>query len=201
MSFSISDTFLILEHYKYLVIFPVVILEGPIITIISGFLVYLGHLNIYIAFLMLVVGDLLGDALHYWIGKYWQKFSWVNKIGYFLGYTESSKVLVNNHFKKHAIKTLIFAKFSHGVGTVIQIAAGIALVDFSKYILVNFFVTLLKTAILLFIGYYVGSSYLKIDGYLNTIAFSTISITLFIFLYFLLSKYIKSYFIKSSGLE
>jgi membrane protein DedA with SNARE-associated domain len=150
---------------------------------------------------LLVIGDLIGDVLQYAIGRYWQEVTWTRKIGAFLGYNEKNKEFIENYFKKHTIKTLIFAKFSHGIGTAIHIASGTARASFTQYLLVNFFGTLFKTAALLFVGYYVGGSYLKIDGYFNAVALSTMSIALFIFLYFLLNKYIKSYFVKSGGLE
>jgi len=197
MFMSLSDVLSILEQYKYLLIFPIVILEGPIIMIVSGFFVYLGFLNIYVTFLLLVVGDLTGDALHYVVGRYWQKSPWIKRNGYLFGYNEKSEEYIGNHFRNHSIKTVIFAKFAHGVGTAIQIAAGIARIDFSKYLFINFLGTVLKTLILMSIGYYVGGSYVKIDGYLNTFALIMISIFLFLFLYYLSHKYIKNYLMRS----
>ena len=52
-----------LSYYKYWLIFPIMVLEGPIITVISGFLVSLGTLNAFVAYPLLFFGDLLGAAL------------------------------------------------------------------------------------------------------------------------------------------
>src|SRR6185295_20205952 len=81
MFISPSDVLGILEHYKYLVIFPIAVIEGPIIIVISGFLVYMGFLNVYVAYVVLVVADTIGDSLYYLVGKYWGRSAWIMKIG------------------------------------------------------------------------------------------------------------------------
>lgn len=201
MFLSLSSVLFFLGQYKYLLIFPIVILEGPIVTVISGFLSYLGILNIYVAFTLLAIGDLIGDVLHYLIGKYWGRSSWVKKYGHFLGYDEKSEVYLENHFKKHKIKTVLSAKFLHGIGTAIQITAGIARVDFLSFLWISLIGTIPKTLILFLLGYYIGGSYIKIHGYLNIMAFVTIGVLIIILLYFILNKYIKNYFVGNNGVE
>ena len=91
MFISPPEILSLLEHYKYLVIFPIAIFEGPIIIIITGFLVYLGVLNVFIAYAMLVIADSLGDSLYYCIGKYWGKSRFIRKVGRYIGYDEKSE--------------------------------------------------------------------------------------------------------------
>src|SRR3989344_6526630 len=191
MFMSTSEVLILLEQYKYFVIFPIVIFEGPIITVISGFLVYLGILNPYLTYILLIVGDLIGDSLYYSIGRFWRSFRWLKKVGYFFGYSEKSEEFLENHFKKHKFKTLFIAKFSHGMGGTIQISSGIAKVDFLDFLLINFIGVIPKTLILLIIGFYLGDSYIKIDEYLNSIALTVITVFLLVFLYFILRKYRK----------
>ncbi|MFA5889134.1 MAG: VTT domain-containing protein [Candidatus Paceibacterota bacterium] len=197
MFLSSSDISFFLEQYKYLLIFPIAVFEGPIVTVISGFFIYLGLLNIYIVYILLAVGDLTGDVLHYVVGRYWQKSVWIKKHGSWFGYDENSEEFLENHFRKHKIKTLLAAKFFHGTGTVIQITAGIAKVNFLQYLWINLIMTILKTSALLFLGYYIGSSYIKIDGYLNIIGFIVISIIIVVLSFIISSKLAKKYLIKS----
>ena len=191
MFMSASEVLVLLEQYKYFVIFPIVIFEGPIITVISGFLIYLGILNPYLTYLLLIVGDLVGDSLYYSIGRFWRSSNWFKKISSLFGYSEKSEEFLENHFKKHKFKTLFLAKFSHGMGGTIQISSGIAKVDFSDFLLINFIGVIPKTLILLIIGFYVGNSYVKINEYLNSIALTVITVFLLVFLYFILRKYRK----------
>jgi len=197
MFLSSTDILFFLEQYKYLLIFPIVVFEGPIVTVISGFFIYLGLLNAYIVYALLVAGDLTGDVLHYIIGRYWQKSVWIKRHGSWFGYDENSEEFLENHFRKHKIKTLIAAKFFHGMGTAIQITAGIAKVNFFQYLWLNLIITILKTSALLFLGYYLGGSYIKIDGYLNIIACVAISIIVVVLSFAISSKLARKYLIKS----
>jgi membrane protein DedA with SNARE-associated domain len=57
--------------YRYLVIIPGAIIEGPILSIICGLLIRLGVLGIVPTYLLLMLGDLIGDTLWYWGGHRW----------------------------------------------------------------------------------------------------------------------------------
>ena len=124
----------ILADYNYLIIFPIAVLEGPIIVVITGFLVYLGHLNPIVAYTVLVVADMIGDSFYYSIGRFAGRSTFVRKYGKYLGYDESKEALIEQHFKKHMGKTFLLAKISHGIGGTVQVAGGIARVNFLKFL-------------------------------------------------------------------
>ena len=52
----------------YVALFLITILEGPLITILGGFLSSLGYFNIYVAYLVILIADTMGDLLGYSIG-------------------------------------------------------------------------------------------------------------------------------------
>lgn len=194
---SLADFLYVLENYKYIIVFPLTVLEGPIISVISGFLVYLGVMNFWGALIVLVVADVLGDCMYHMIGRYSLRSNWARKMVGFLGYSDKSEAFIEQHFKKHKFKTFLFAKFAHGVGAVIQIASGIAKVNFGYFFLFSFFSTIPKILILLSIGFYAGSSIAKIDGILSTVALVVFSIfALLIVGYITLNKRIKNFFAK-----
>jgi hypothetical protein len=56
MVFPIEKVAQWIFSYKYLVLFPVMVVEGPIITVIAGFLVSLWRLNGLAAYAVLVAG-------------------------------------------------------------------------------------------------------------------------------------------------
>ncbi|TSC70919.1 MAG: putative membrane-associated protein [Parcubacteria group bacterium Gr01-1014_46] len=186
----------ILEHYKYWIIFPIAIFEGPIIIIISGFLVSLGYLNGVIAYIVVVVADMIGDSLYYSIGKYWGKASWIKKVGKFVGYDENSEKFLEEHFKKHKVKTFLIGKVTHGLGGSVQIASGIGKVKYSEFFVLSLLGTVPKALFLILLGYFAGSYYERINGYLHNIALVTISIFVLV-LFFVISRKIQSNFLKS----
>ncbi len=190
--FGISNALFLLKHYKYFLIFPVAIVEGPIVILISGFLVYLGVLNPFIVFILLVIADVIGDCLYYTIGRHWRNWRWIKRYTKFIGYNEKSEAFLEKHFKNHKGKTFLLAKFSHGIGGAVQVSAGIARVNFLEFVAYSFIGTTPKTLVLLLLGYYAGASYIKIDNLFNYIAYFTITITaLVLLIYFFMGKYIK----------
>lgn len=54
MLFPLQEVLQWIFSYKYLVFFPVMVVEGPIITVIAGFLVSLVHLTGLAAYAVLV---------------------------------------------------------------------------------------------------------------------------------------------------
>jgi membrane-associated protein len=184
---------LLLTAHKYLFLFPVVVVEGPIITVIAGFLSSLGLFNIFIAYAVVVVGDIVGDIIYYALGYYGgQRF--VKRWGRFLGITLERVERLEKHFEKHSGKTLIIGKLSHGIGGVVLVAAGIARMPLRKLVLYDFIPTLPKSLILLLIGYYSGESYIKISSYLDYAAIGTVvAAVIFIVIYFMMRRLSKKY--------
>lgn len=193
MFISPAEVLNILEHYKYFLIFPIAIVEGPIIIIITGFLVFLGYLNIYAALPVLVVADVIGDSMYYLVGKYWKRSIFIKRIASFLGYNEKSEIFLEEHFKKHKGKTFLLAKISHGIGGAVQVSSGIAGVKYTEFLKYSILGTVPKATILLVVGYYAGSYYLKIDNILNYIATITLTAVVLVVLYLLLARYIKKF--------
>lgn len=188
MLFTPQEAFSILEHYKYLVIFPITVIEGPIITVIGGFLAYLGYLNFYVAIFFLALGDWVGDGLHWVLGRYYSGATWFKKVGKFLGYDEKREIIIEEHFKRHPGKTVMLAKISHGVGGLVQIAAGMAKMDFWEFMKFSLIGTIPKTTLLFLIGYFLGNSYEKINTYMNRVAYIVLFFAIFICIYFMVKK-------------
>lgn len=190
MFFSPSELLSLLGQYKYWVIFPIAVIEGPIITIISGFLVNSGVLSGILAYSILVVADVLGDTVYYFTGRFWRSSNWVKRLMGFFGYDENTEVFLEEHFRKHKFKTFLIGKFTHGIGGMIEIASGIAGISFWQYLFISFVTTLPKSLVLITIGYYAGVYYEKINGYFQNFAFITIGLVI-VFIFFTVSKKIK----------
>jgi len=163
---SFQEIIILLTAYKYFFLFPVVIVEGPIITVIAGFLSSLGILNIFIAYAVVVAGDIVGDSLYYSLGYYGRQ-EFIGRWGRFLWITPERVKHLEKHFKKHSGKTLMFGKLSHAIGGVVLVAAGASKMPFRKFIWYTFLPTLPKSLIFLLIGFYFGEAYRQIDGYFS----------------------------------
>ena len=68
MDLAGQQIFDFLSHYGYWMMLPLMIIEGPIITIIASMLAKLGAFNIFIVFILSVAGDMIGDIILYYLG-------------------------------------------------------------------------------------------------------------------------------------
>ena len=130
--------------YRYAILFPLVIIEGPIVTILAGFLASLGQLNFLICYPIIVVGDVIGDVFMYAQGRWGGKPA-VIRWGHYFGIKPEIIVRLEEHFKKHPGNTLVFGKISHFFGGPVLIAAGMARMKFSKFLWFNVLGTLPKS--------------------------------------------------------
>ena len=195
----LQNIILLLTAYKYLFLFPVAVIEGPIITVIAGFLSSLGIFNVFIAYGVLVAGDIAGDVAYYELGYYGRQ-RFVTRWGRFIGITQERLEQLERHFDKHAGKTLIIGKLSQGIGGAILLAAGMAKVPLRTFALYDFLPTLPKTLILLLIGYYAGASYVKISSYFDYAAIGTVAAAvIFVVVYFVMRRVTKKYAGKDTG--
>ena len=64
----------LLLTYKYLILIPLSIVEGPVLMIVCGPLIVLGILNPLLVYLIIVFGDIVGDFAQYYIGYRGKRF-------------------------------------------------------------------------------------------------------------------------------
>ncbi|MGD0976906.1 MAG: DedA family protein [Minisyncoccia bacterium] len=160
-----------LLKYRYLAIFPIAVFEGPILTVIVGFLASLGIFNLLISYTVIVLGDLTGDSLHYAVGRYGGR-KFIEKWGRYVGLSFEKIEPIERQFEKRGNTLLFWGKAMHGLGGAFLIAAGLIHMPFRKFILSNFWPTLLKSAILLMVGFFFGQSITHIKSILDFIAYA-----------------------------
>jgi membrane protein DedA with SNARE-associated domain len=153
----------LIETHGLVLLVPLSILEGPIVTVIASYAARLGYLNIYAVFVVCVLGDLIGDGALYWIG--WTGGPWVPpRTRTWLGMGQVRTAKLVHHFRVHGGRTLILGKITHSAGFLVLLAAGAAKMPFGKFLLFNTLGTLPKTAFFCVIGYTIGHAYASIDG-------------------------------------
>jgi membrane protein DedA with SNARE-associated domain len=163
--------------YRYSLVIPIVAIEGPIATVITGALAAFGYFNLWFAFLLVVIGEVLGDLLYYALGR-WGRSGFLNRFGKFFGVDQTHVDEMKNHFDKHSGKTFFMGKVLHGIGVVVLVAAGAAEVPIPEFIWYNFLATLPKSLLLLLLGFYFAQAYAKIGDYLSIVAIAIIILAL-----------------------
>ena len=179
----------LLEQYRYAILFPLVVVEGPITTVAAGFLASLGYMRVWLALAVIVAGDVGGDMLYYALGRYGGRRV-IDRWGHYVGATSERVMHVERHFERHAGKTLMLGKLSHGVGGIFLLAAGVAKMPFGRFSWYTFLATLPKSALLILIGFYFGQSYERITKYADFSAIGVVAIAVLLVIGYFILKHV-----------
>lgn len=171
----------------YILIFLIMVIEGPLITMSAAFAASSGYLNIWIVLLLSFFADLVGDSLNYALGHYGRK-NLLEKYNHIFKIKASTLRRVEKHFKKHLGKTLFLIKMTP-LAVPGLILAGTGRVPLKKYIKWCSIIILPRTIFFTSIGYFFGVlinsvlKYYKATGY-----FLLVLIVIFILIYVLIKK-------------
>jgi membrane-associated protein len=143
------------------------LVEGPVLFVVSGFLLRLGALSLIPLIVSLSVGDLVGDAIWYWVGRVMVQNT-VRRKGKFMGITEKHLAAAETVFKKHSEWVLVTSKATLGYGTsagtlAVLMAAGVVKYPFVRFMVLNVIGELFLLGIMLSIGYLFGTSYAAVS--------------------------------------
>lgn len=190
-----SEIFKLLFTYSYLILFPLVVIEGPIVTIVAGFLVSLGFMDFIPTYLTVISGDLAGDFLYYSAGRWWLNKAYKGIVRFF-GINMKIVRKLETSIKKNKGPFLFLGKLSHAIGGIILFAAGSAEIPIRDFLTFNFLATLPKSLILIAVGYYFGSTVSNFKKYVDFTVLGLFVLTLVLIgLYFgvtyISNKYLK----------
>ncbi|MEO5635192.1 MAG: VTT domain-containing protein [Candidatus Paceibacterota bacterium] len=174
--------FELLLTYKYFILLPLAIIEGPIIAVVCGFLITLKIFNPLLVYIILIIGDLVGDAFIYYIGYRGKGLLRFFKI------TDEKLEKAKLYFKDNHKKAIIMSKLIHGIGFTGLIAAGASRVPYGKYFRTCVIISLIQSVIMIMIGVLFGHAYVRIGKYLNYYAAGASVIFLVILLFVFLRK-------------
>ena len=155
------DLIIWIESSKYVLLFLGCLVQGPIVTLASGFLFSLHTFDFIPMYLALFLGNLCVDMAWYAIGRFGTR-SIIFKYGHFLGITPEKFKRIESYFSLYHQKILIFFKLTAGLGfTIIAlVAAGMFKVSFKKYFFLMFICNIIWILLLLAIGYSFGNVFM-----------------------------------------
>lgn len=173
----------LLLTYKYIILMPLAIIEGPIVAVICGFLITLKVLNPFWVYIILVAGDIVGDGGIYYIGYKGKRFLKYFRI------TDEKLEKAKTYFRDNHKKAIIMSKLVHGIGFTGLIAAGASHVPYKRYFKTCALISVVQSAVMILIGVLFGHAYVQIGKYLNYYAAIISVIVLIILLFVFIRKY------------
>ncbi|MDP2638745.1 MAG: hypothetical protein Q8P06_01085 [Candidatus Azambacteria bacterium] len=174
---------LLLTKYGYFILFPLAAFEGPMVSLVVGFLVYLGYLQFFPAYAILLLGDIIPDTIYYYIGRFGSERKIMEKYGPRLN-------IIKKLWHEHGKKTMFLSKLAYTLSVPFLISAGLVKMPFKKFISYAFPVTLFQYGVILAIGYFFGHSYKLAEQYIQY-AYMAVAGVLIIFVvsYIFIVKY------------
>lgn len=155
-----------LTDYGYWITLPLMIIEGPIVTIVATFMATQGIFNVWVVLVLSIIGDIAGDVLLYWMGRIWG-MTFVQKIGKYMGITEKLVLKMEHFFERHGGKTVFSVKSTTGLCWATWVAAGIVKMNFGRFVWYSFLGGIVWSSFLVFMGYFFGELYEQIVEYIK----------------------------------
>ncbi|RJO61909.1 DedA family protein [candidate division WS5 bacterium] len=159
------DIYNFIYTFKYVAIFLGTFIEGPAVGMIVGFLSRTGYINLYLGSLAHILGDISADMMYFFIG-YFGGMKIVPRLARVLKYSVSEIESLEQSFQKHSKKLIIVGKLTHVIGFPILFAAGLSRYKWYRFFAFDLVATLIKTTILVIIGYYFGGIWEDVNNVL-----------------------------------
>lgn len=146
-------------EYRYLVIFLGTFIEGEVVLIAGGFLVYEGYLDFTVLLLIATLAAIIGDNFFYWLGRSQRvgtKHPWAAR---FLNFIGENRLFKGEEFvRRHGGKSVFFVRFFYGLRFAGAMTAGYLGMGFGRFFLSNLIGSFAWAFIIGSLGYLFGHS-------------------------------------------
>jgi membrane-associated protein len=169
-AYTYGILFLIIFCETGLVVTP--FLPGDSLLFIAGALTAKGGLNVHLLAVLLIIAAILGDAVNYYVGRYFGKHPFItSKIN--PAYLQKA----HDFYEKHGGKTIIIARFVPIVRTYSPFVAGAAKMEYRQFAFYNVIGAFVWVLSLLYAGYFFGNIPF-VQNNLTAIIFGIIGVSL-----------------------
>ncbi|MFA4817623.1 MAG: DedA family protein [Parcubacteria group bacterium] len=159
----------ILSYIKtigYPTMLVLMIVEGPIATILAAFAASLGFFNVYFVFILSMLGDIIGDIILYTIG-YAGGTQALAKAEKILKIKPEIVAKLERLFSLHGKKTIFAVKSTTGLCWITFIAAGTVRMKFREFLFGSISGGIVWSSFLVIMGYFFGYAFEQINDYIK----------------------------------
>ncbi len=178
----------LLFSYRYLLLFPLAILEGPMLSVLCGALCATGFFHPIIVFPLVVCGDVTGDSLYYALGR-WGVPAFAQRLG--IRFTSQKIETIRSYFETNPVKTISLSKVVLGVGIAGLYLAGNARVPYKVFVCTCLLTSMAQFIVYLTLGLCLGQAYIRINQYLSVVTSIIIVLALSFTIFFFLKSILK----------
>lgn len=156
----------IITTYGISILAPLAILEGPIVTVVAAYLASLNLLRLVDVIIIVIIGDLIGDCILYWVGR--GMLDWLPlSLRMRFGVSRRRMAVLMRTFRDNGVRVLVVGKLTHAAGFAVLVGAGAARMNFGTFVLANLLATIPKSLALVAVGYLFGSAHALIAQWIS----------------------------------
>jgi membrane protein DedA with SNARE-associated domain len=145
-----------LVTYRYWILIPLSLVEGPTVALITGTLASLGYFNPYVVYGVFIVKDCVVDGAYYYVGRFARETStvarWLTKARVTAAEIDHTRL----QWDRHGWRTMFVGKLSFGLAPIFLAVAGIVALPAPTFFRYAVGVALVQYAVLLALGFYFG---------------------------------------------
>src|SRR5579875_2469183 len=141
-------------------------LPSELIMPFAGFYAFQGHFNLFATAIAGALGCVVGSAVAYWIGALGGR-PLLLRYGRYILISERDADRADHFFARYGDATIFFTRLMPIVRTFISLPAGIARMNFGRFLIYTFVGSLPWCFILAFAGYKLGQHWHEVGGFLH----------------------------------
>lgn len=202
MRMSLDSLAPLIIEYRYWILIPLSIIEGPVVAFVAGTLAAGGYFNIYALGVFFFIRDMAMDGLYYALGHYGGRTAIAKRLLHKIGVRENHLEEVRALWERHAGTTMFLGKLSYGVASSFIVVAGMVRMPLGKFFGWGAAVAVAQYGVLLLLGYVFGNS-LGSGAvlFLERAQYIIAAVTIVASLYYIGSRYARKRLISSSHLH
>lgn len=176
--------------YKYAILFPLAVVEGPVLAILVGWLCGAGILQFVPSYAILIAGDMVGDSGFYLLGRLTADGR-LERLAVRIGCGPQKVDRARRWFRGNPLRTISASKITLGVGPVGLFLAGQSRIPYKTFLPVCTAVAALQYFFYLLAGMLLGHGYVLLVRWLSILSAVLITIAAATVVFLLLRSHFK----------
>jgi membrane protein DedA with SNARE-associated domain len=145
--------------HAYFILIPLAILEGPLLAVACGVAAGLDALNPFIAYAILIGGDLGPDLMYYSIGRWGATLPFVQRYASRIKAIRENFLSLEQFWRRHPLATMASAKLSYLVSPALIVSAGLSGMPLQRFLFCSLVVSTLYLGALAALGFGFAKAY------------------------------------------
>lgn len=143
-------------------------LPSEVILPFGGYLVYTGRLDFWATVMAGTVGGTIGSIGSYYLGSKGGR-PFIERYGRYVGINAHKLSIADRWFERYGEATVFFTRLMPVIRTFISLPAGIARMNFKRFVIYTFLGSLPWSILLVYAGYALGQNWQAIKPWFHSI--------------------------------